>query len=91
LDRQLARLTAWATSGGLEVSQVVADVGSGLNGKHPKLARALSDPSATVVVVEHRDRSARFGVEHLQAAVSAQGRRIVIVDAGRRPMNWCAT
>jgi putative resolvase len=34
------------------------------------------------VVVEHRDRLARFGVEHLEAALSAQGRRIVVVDGG---------
>jgi putative resolvase len=61
---------------------VVSEVGSGLNGKRPKLARVLSDPSATVIVVEHRDGLARFGVEHLQAALAAQGRRIAVVDTG---------
>jgi putative resolvase len=35
-----------------------------------------------VVVVEHRDRLARFGVEHLEAALSAQGRLIVVTDTG---------
>jgi putative resolvase len=40
----------------------------------------LSDPDAKVIVVEHRDRLARFGVEHLEAALSAQGRRIVVAD-----------
>ena len=64
------------------VGQVVAEVGSGLNGKRPKLARILSDPSATVIVVEHRDRLARFGTEHLHAALAANGRRIVVVDDG---------
>jgi putative resolvase len=34
------------------------------------------------MVVEHRDRLARFGVEHLEAALSAQGRRLVMVDPG---------
>ena len=68
--------------GGLEVGQVVAEVGSGVNGKRPKLARVLSDPSAMVIVVEHRDRLARFGVEHLHAALAAQGRRIIVVDEG---------
>jgi putative resolvase len=53
-----------------------------LNGKRPKLRRILSDPSATVVLVEHRDRLARFGVEYLEAALSAQGRRIVIAHPG---------
>lgn len=82
LDRQVARLADWATSNGHVVGEVVTEVGSGLNGKRPKLRRILSDPSASVVVVEHRDRLARFGVEHLEAALSAQGRRIIVADQG---------
>jgi putative resolvase len=49
-------------------------------GVHPR--DVLSDPSATVIVVEHRNRLARFGVEYVQAALAAQDRRIVIVDTG---------
>jgi putative resolvase len=82
LDRQVGRLTAWATEQDLRVGQVVVEVGSGLNGKRPKLRRMLSDPDAKVIVVEHRDRLARFGVEHLEAALAAQGRRIVVADPG---------
>lgn len=82
LYRQVARLADWATSNGHVVGEVVTEVGSGLNGKRPKLRRILSDPSASVVVVEHRDRLARFGVEHLEAALSAQGRRIIVADQG---------
>lgn len=61
---------------------MVTEVGSGLNEKRPKRCRILSDPDATVIVVEHRDRLARFGVEHLEAALAAQGRRRVVADAG---------
>ena len=82
LDRQVARLTEWATVNGHVVGEVVTEVGSGLNGKRPKIRRVLSDPSASVVIVEHRDRLARFGVEHLEAALSAQGRRIIVADQG---------
>jgi putative resolvase len=82
LDRQVARLTTWAMEQDLTVGQVVTEVGSGVNGKRPKLRRVLSDPDAKVIVVEHRDRLARFGVEQLQAALAAQGRRIVVTDAG---------
>lgn len=82
LDRQVARLADWATANGHQVGEVVCEVGSGLNGKRPKLQRILSDPSASVVVVEHRDRLARFGVEHLEAALAAHGRRIVVADPG---------
>jgi predicted site-specific integrase-resolvase len=34
----------------------------------------------TTVVVEHRDRFARFGAEHVEAALSAAGRRLLVVD-----------
>jgi putative resolvase len=64
------------------VGQVVVEVGSGVNGRRPKLVPGcLSDPSASVIVVE-RDRLAGFGVQHLQAA---QGRRIVVVGDGYTP------
>jgi putative resolvase len=82
LDRQVARLTAWATGQGVAVAEVVTEVGSGLNGKRPKLKRLLADPTVAVIVVEHRDRLARYGVEQLEAALSAQGRRLVVVDPG---------
>jgi putative resolvase len=84
LDRQVARLTRWATSNGHDVDEVVTEVGSGLNGNRPKLRRVLSDPTASVVLVEHRDRLARFGVEHLEAALGAHGRRLVVADPGER-------
>jgi putative resolvase len=51
LDRQVSRLTSWATSNGHAVGEVVREVGSGLNGKRPKLRRILSDPSVSVVIV----------------------------------------
>jgi putative resolvase len=82
LDRQVARLSAWAAGQGIAVAGVVTEVGSGLNGRRPKLRRLLADPTATMIVVEHRDRLARFGVEYLEAALSAQARRLVVVDAG---------
>jgi putative resolvase len=41
-----------------------------------------SDPPASVVFVEHRDGLAGFGVEHLTAALTASGRRVVVVGDG---------
>jgi putative resolvase len=79
---RVPRLSAWATENGFDVGQLVCEVGSGLNGKRPKLRRVLSDPDAKVIVVEHRDRLARLGVEHLEAGLAAQGRRIVVADPG---------
>jgi putative resolvase len=82
LERQIARVARWATQQGLQVLEVVAEVGTGLNGKRAKLRRLLADPQATTIVVEHRDRLARFGVDYLVAALAAQGRQIVVVDEG---------
>jgi putative resolvase len=82
LDRQVTRLSAWATAQGVTVAEVVTEVGSGVNGRRPKLQRVLADPRAAMIVAEHRDRLARFGVEHLEAALSAQGRRLVMIDPG---------
>jgi putative resolvase len=80
LDRQIARLTRWAAQEGLQVAEVVAEVGSGLNGRRTKLRRLLADPAVTTIVVEHRDRLARFGVEQLDAALAAHGRRVLVAD-----------
>ncbi|MFC5747957.1 IS607 family transposase [Actinomadura rugatobispora] len=80
LDRQVARVVTEAGKRGLPVGEVVTEIGSGLNGKRRKLHRVLADPKTSVIVVEHRDRLARFGVEHLQAALSATGRELVILD-----------
>ncbi len=82
LDRQVARLSEWVTGHGLSVDEVVTEVGSGLNGRRRRLLRLLSDPDVARIVVEHRDRLARFGVEQLEAALAAQGRRLVVAEPG---------
>ncbi|WP_329413076.1 IS607 family transposase [Streptomyces sp. NBC_00704] len=80
LDRQASRVVDGANGLGLPVAEVVTEVASGLNGRRRKLHRVLSDPQVAVIVVEHRDRLARFGVEHLEAVLSASGRRLVVLD-----------
>jgi len=80
LERQAGRVAAAATARGLVLAQVVTEVGSGLNARRPKLAKLLRDPQVSTIVVEHRDRLARFGVEHLTCALEATGRSIVVVD-----------
>ena len=74
LERQAGRVTRWVAGQGMPVSGVVTEVGSGLNGARPKLRGLLGDASAWVIAVEHRDRLARFGVEYVEAALTAQGR-----------------
>lgn len=80
LDRQVARVTAWAASEGMPVARVVTEVGSALNGKRRKFLALLRDEDVATIVAEHRDRFARFGAEYVEAALSAQGRRLLVVD-----------
>lgn len=80
LDRQVARVAAWVTGQNMVVSSVVTEVGSALNGRGKKFLGLLRDPSVTTIVVEHRDRFARFGAEYVEAALAAQGRRLLVAD-----------
>lgn len=80
LDRQVARVAAWVTGQDMAVSRVVTEVGSALNGRREKFLGLLRDPNVTTIVVEHRDRFARFGAEYVEAALAAQGRRLLVVD-----------
>lgn len=80
LDRQVARVTAWATSNGTPVDRVVTEVGSALNGHRRKFLALLRDPGVSTIVVEHRDRFARFGAEYVEASLASSGRRLLVVD-----------
>jgi len=80
LDRQVARVTGWATGQHLSVDRVVTEVGSALNGHRRKFLALLRDPKVSTIVVEHRDRSVRFGAEYVEAALAASGRRLLVVD-----------
>ena len=80
LDRQVARVTTWATGQHLPVDQVVTEVGSAVNGRRGKFLILLRDPSVTRIMVEHRNRLA-YGITrgrpdpgHLEVPVFAAQR-----------------
>jgi len=80
LDRQVARVTEWATGQHLPVDRVVTEVGPAVNGHRRKFLTLLRDPAVSTIVVEHRDRFARFGAEYVEAALAASDRRLLVVD-----------
>lgn len=82
LECQVARLSEWAAKAGHRVERVEAEIGSGMNGCRSKAKRLLADPAVTTVVVEHKDRLGRMNVELVEAALSAHGRRLVVLDDG---------
>lgn len=63
LERQVARLSAWAVNAGHRVVRVEAEIASGMDGCRSKARRLLADPNVTTVVVEHKDRLGRMNVE----------------------------
>ncbi|TEB07380.1 hypothetical protein Psch_00931 [Pelotomaculum schinkii] len=80
LDGQISRLLTYANGQGWEIGKAVTEIGSGLNGRRPKLMKLLSDPKVRVIVVEHRERLMRFGFEYVESCLSAQGRRVIVMD-----------
>jgi putative resolvase len=81
LEHQSGRLVEWAAQRGLQVTQTVSEVGSGMNGSRPKMRRLLADSSVDCIVVEHRDRLARLGSEYVEAALLGAGRRLLVMDS----------
>jgi predicted site-specific integrase-resolvase len=62
------------------VNRVVTETGSALNGNRRKFLALLRDQSVSTIVVEHRDRFARFGAGYVEAALAASGRRLLVAD-----------
>ena len=82
LERQTARLSVWAAKAGHQVVGVESEIASGMDGARTKACRLLADPAVTTLVVEHKDRLGRMNVELVEAALSATGRRLVVLDDG---------
>ena len=81
VERQAGRVAEEAGERGITLDATVTVVGSGVNGIRAGLRTILADPRVSGIVVEHRDRLARFGVEHLEAALAATGLRIIVVNS----------
>jgi putative resolvase len=62
LDRQVARMPEWTSGQGIRIDRSRREIGSGLNDKPREVTAILAEANAQTIVVEHRDRLARFGV-----------------------------
>lgn len=80
LERQMDRLRQFAAAQGLSVAVEHTEIGSGLNGHRKKLVSLLKDPGITTIIVEHRDRLARFGVEYIEAALQSAGKTLLVLN-----------
>jgi putative resolvase len=76
LERQVQRLRDYAAARGYQVAKEVTEIASGLNDSRPKFLKLLADPTIGTIIVEHRDRSTRFGWNYITTLMGAQGRRM---------------
>jgi predicted site-specific integrase-resolvase len=80
LDKQAERLYNYCIAKGYQVDKIVKEIASGLNDQRPKLEALLLDQSITIVVVEHKDRLARFGFNYIEKMLNQQNRKIEVIN-----------
>jgi predicted site-specific integrase-resolvase len=80
LEGQAKRLQDYCAAKSYQVSAVVKEIGSGVNNTRPKVMKLLTDPTLTLIVVEHKDRLTRFGFNYIEQLLKLQDRRIEVVN-----------
>lgn len=65
----------------MPVVDSVKEIGTGLNDHSKGMMRLLSNANVQIILVEHRDRLMRFGFEYVESSLSAQGRKIVVIES----------
>lgn len=80
LEKQKDRLISYCNAKGYKVSKVVTEIGSGLNDSRKKLESILMDRTINLIVVEHKDRLARFGLNYIQKLMELDNRAIEIIN-----------
>lgn len=80
MESQSERLLSYCNAKGYKVSRIEKEVGSGLNDNRKKLENLLTDRSIDVIVIEHKDRLARFGLNYIQKLLNLEGRELEIVN-----------
>lgn len=80
LESQAARLVQYSTAKGYRIYKVVKEVGSGLNDNRKQLASILGDTKYNILLVEHKDRLARFGTNYMRILLEQTDRKLEIVN-----------
>ena len=84
LDRQHADLEAYCAMRGWR-TQVTRDMGSGMNYREKGLLELIMHRRAERLVVTHKGRLLRFGVELLFSLCELPGIEVVIIHQGEQP------
>lgn len=80
LDKQLERLENFAIAKGWKIVHSVKEVGSGLNDKRIQLEKLLNKRDYDIILVEHKDRFSRFGVNYIENLLNQTNRKLYIIN-----------
>jgi len=80
LESQLTRLREFANAKGYQIVKEVKEIGSGLNDKRPLLEKVLASDDWNILLAEHKDRVARFGLNYLNVLLKNQHKQIEIIN-----------
>ncbi len=64
----------------IKFTLIVKEIGSGLNDNRKQLGKILVAPNYNVLVVEHKDRLARFGTNYIELLLKELGKKLEIVN-----------
>jgi len=80
LENQKIRLLNYCAAKGYNVTKIVTEIGSGLNDERIKLEKILLDKTINIIVAEHSDRLARFGLNYIKKLLELDNRKIEIIN-----------
>jgi len=80
LETQLERLRNYANAKGYVITKEIKEIGSGLNDKRKMLESILKQDGWSKIIVEHKDRLARFGINYMQILLNNLGKNIEIIN-----------
>lgn len=80
LDSQLQRIRTYSIAKGYTVIKEVAEIGSGVNSSRKKLLKLLKNNDWEILIVEHKDRLARFGIEIIENLLEQLNKKIEIIN-----------
>jgi predicted site-specific integrase-resolvase len=80
LESQSERLRNYANAKGYKIHREIKEVGSGLNDNRKQLENILKDENIKIIVVEHKDRFSRFGLNYIKLLLEQQGRKLEIIN-----------
>ena len=81
LDSQMDRLRNYANAKGYIIINEIKEIGSGMNDKRKKLEETLKKCDKwDKIIVEHKDRLARFGVNYIQILLEKEKKELEIIN-----------